>query len=293
MNKIVKMKNKVNIKIELTTSEKQKLRSNKVKINDITNFTIDEIEVLIGASFERAREVYALVEFQMIPSIGIKFAEDLVSMGYYSINELEDKDGAKLIEDFELLKGYWIDPCVEDQFRLVVNYANTKDKSKKWWDFTEERKKFRLENGYSNKRPKKAWYDVLNKLDNTAKKNYKMSNYKLKGVPTFRITNYKKAIEFYIDLLGFSIDWEHRFGKTEPVYMQISKNGLVLHLSENKRYKTGVIIFVETKGIEKFRDSILNRKSKNQIPDILTTNWKTKQMEIEDPFENLLRFNES
>ncbi len=168
MNKIVKMKNKVNIKIELTTSEKQKLRSNKVKINDITNFAIDEIEVLIGASFERAREVYALVEFQMIPSIGIKFAEDLVSMGYYSINELEDKDGAKLIEDFELLKGYWIDPCVEDQFRLVVNYANTKDKSKKWWDFTEERKKFRLENGYSNKRPKKAWHDVLNKLDNTA-----------------------------------------------------------------------------------------------------------------------------
>ncbi len=120
-----------------------------------------------------------------------------------------------------------------------------------------------------------------------------MSNYKLKGVPTFRITNYKKAIEFYIDLLGFSIDWEHRFGKTEPVYMQISKNGLVLHLSENKRYKTGVIIFVETKGIEKFHDSILNRKSKNQIPDILTTNWKTKQMEIEDPFGNLLRFNES
>jgi len=75
--------------------------------------------------------------------------------------------------------------------------------------------------------------------------------------------------------------------------MQISKNGLVLHLSENERFKTGVIVFVETKGIEKFRQSILNAKNENPIPDILTTNWNTKQLEIEDPFGNLLRFNEN
>lgn len=120
-----------------------------------------------------------------------------------------------------------------------------------------------------------------------------MNNYQFKGIPTFRINDYEKAIGFYIDLLGFNIDWEHRFGKTEPIYMQISKNGLVLHLSENERFKTGVIVFVETKGIEKFRKSILDGKSKRQIPEILTTNWKTKQLEIEDPFGNLLRFNEN
>ncbi len=119
-----------------------------------------------------------------------------------------------------------------------------------------------------------------------------MKGYKLKGIPTFRITDYKKAIEFYIDLLGFNIDWEHRFGKTEPIYMQISKNGLVLHLSENVRFKTGVIVFVETTGIEKFRESILNAKNGDLIPTISTTNWNTKQLEIEDPFGNLLRFNE-
>lgn len=120
-----------------------------------------------------------------------------------------------------------------------------------------------------------------------------MENYTFKGIPTFRITDYEKAIEFYIDLLGFKIDWEHKFGEREPIYMQISKNGLVLHLSENVRFKNGVIIFVETKGIEQFRNNILNTKNENLIPDILTTNWNTKQLEIEDPFGNLLRFNEN
>lgn len=120
----------------------------------------------------------------------------------------------------------------------------------------------------------------------------KMEDFNFKGIPTFRITDYKKAINHYIDLLGFSIDWEHRFGETEPIYMQISKNGLVLHLSENARFKTGVIVFVETKGIEKFREHILNTKIENVIPEIITTDWNTKQLEIEDPFGNLLRFNQ-
>jgi len=121
----------------------------------------------------------------------------------------------------------------------------------------------------------------------------KTENYHFKGIPTLRITNYEKALEFYIKLLEFNIDWEHRFNDTEPVYMQISKNGLILHLSENKRFKTGIIIFVETIGIERFRKSILINDTRNTIPDILTTNWKTKQLEIEDPFGNLLRFNEN
>jgi len=61
-----------------------------------------------------------------------------------------------------------------------------------------------------------------------------MHRVEFKGIPTFRILDYKKAIKFYVEYLGFEIEWEHRFGQTEPVYMQISKNGLILHLSENK-----------------------------------------------------------
>ena len=34
-----------------------------------------------------------------------------------------------------------------------------------------------------------------------------MKDFKLKGIPIFRILDYKKAIQFYVDLLGFNIDW--------------------------------------------------------------------------------------
>lgn len=142
------MKNKTNMKLPLTDFEKANLKRNKVKIANILNYTPDELEVLLSLTPERVKEIYALAEFQTVPSIGIKFAEDLVFLGYYSLNELKNKDGAKLTNEYEQKKDYWIDPCVEDQFRLVVNFAKTNDTTKTWWDFTEERKKYRLENGY-------------------------------------------------------------------------------------------------------------------------------------------------
>jgi hypothetical protein len=155
------MKNKTNIKLPLTDIEKANLRKYKIKIANILDFATDELEVLLNVTTERAKEIYALAEFQTIPSIGIKFAEDLVFLGYYSLNELKNKDGAKLTDEYELKKGFWIDPCVEDQFRLVINFANTNDTKKTWWNFTEERKKYRFENGYPASRPKKAWHETI------------------------------------------------------------------------------------------------------------------------------------
>ena len=154
------MKSKTNIKLPLTDTEKASLRKHKIKIANILDFAIDELEVLLNAKNERAKEIYALAEFQSVPSVGIKFAEDLVFLGYYSLNELKEKDGAKLTDEYEQKLGYRVDPCVEDQFRLVVNFANTNDTSKTWWDFTEERKKFRMENGYPKNRPQKAWFET-------------------------------------------------------------------------------------------------------------------------------------
>lgn len=164
------MKSKTNIKLPLTDVEKANLRKNKIKIANILDLATDELEVLLNVTTERAKEIYALAEFQTVPSVGIKFAEDLVFLGYYSLDELKNKNGAKLTDEYELKKGYRIDPCVEDQFRLVVNFANTHDTKKTWWDFTEERKKFRNENGYPKSRPQKSWVEIVgyNKKDKNA-----------------------------------------------------------------------------------------------------------------------------
>lgn len=155
------MKNRSSIKLPLTEVEKAALRKNKIRLANLLDFATDELEVLLNSTPERAKEIHALAEFQTVPSVGIKFAEDLLFLGYYSLSELKNKDGAKLTDEYEQKKGFWTDPCVEDQFRLVVDYANTNDTKKTWWDFTEERKKFRTINGYPANRPQKAWFETI------------------------------------------------------------------------------------------------------------------------------------
>ena len=52
-------------------------------------------------------------------------------------------------------------------------------------------------------------------------------------VPTFRIFSVDKAREFYLDFLGFKVDWEHRFEPNTPLYAQVSLGDCRIHLSEH------------------------------------------------------------
>jgi hypothetical protein len=54
-----------------------------------------------------------------------------------------------------------------------------------------------------------------------------------KTIPILRIFDVTKAKEFYDGFLGFTVDWEHRFDENAPAYLQVSRAGLVLHLSEH------------------------------------------------------------
>ncbi|WP_424002471.1 helix-hairpin-helix domain-containing protein [Maribacter sp. IgM3_T14_3] len=156
------MKNKANIQLDLSDSERKNLRKNKVKKSEILEYACDELAVLLNVSEVRAKEIYALAGFQQIPSIGIEFAKDLIFLGYYKVEELNGKSGAELTDHYEKKKGYKTDPCVEDQFRLAVDFAKNKDYSKKWWDFTNDRKEYRTTVGYPKDRPKINWIEALN-----------------------------------------------------------------------------------------------------------------------------------
>ena len=148
-------------KLILTSSERKSLRNAKIKLSEILEFAPDELEVILDASAARIKIICAMAEFQRVPSVGIKFSEDLIFLGFHSLEELKDQDGAKLLEAFEGKNGYSTDPCVEDQFRLVVAFARNPNISKNWWDFTQERKKYRLENGYPSDRPQTVWHEVI------------------------------------------------------------------------------------------------------------------------------------
>jgi hypothetical protein len=148
-------------KLDLSSAEKQQLKKNGLAIGRLNEFAADEISVLLNTGKQRANEISALITFQTIPSIGPKFAHDLISLGYYSINDLLDKEPAALFDELERKQGFWTDPCVEDQFRLAVHHAQHRGSNKNWWDFTAERKAYRAQYGYPAERPATAWHELI------------------------------------------------------------------------------------------------------------------------------------
>lgn len=146
--------------IEITPTERRLLRKARIKIREVHLHSVKELQSMLNVSKIRAMELCALAEFQSLPSIGIHFACDLISMGYYSLHQLKGKDGAKLVDQYEVQIGAWADPCVEDQFRLVVHYASHPNSHRNWWAFTTERKSFREKNGYPASRPKRPWFEL-------------------------------------------------------------------------------------------------------------------------------------
>jgi hypothetical protein len=151
---------KKTINYRLTLPEKQLLKTKKVSQKMLQDYAPDEIAALLEASPERARELNALTVFQSIPSLGINFAEELISQGYYSLEQLKGKSAIELFNAFERHCGAWADPCVEDSYRLLVYYIETRDETKRWWDFTAERKAYRKEFGFPADRRVKPWYQL-------------------------------------------------------------------------------------------------------------------------------------
>src|SRR5688572_25977770 len=115
----------------------------------------------------------------------------------------------------------------------------------------------------------------------------------LQTIPLVRIFDAQKAKDFYLGFLGFTIDWEHRFDDRAPLYMQVSRDGLMLHLSEHHGdCCPGSTVFVWMTGIDEFHREITSKGYKYLRPGIETTFYDSKCVEVIDPFGNRIRFNE-
>jgi uncharacterized glyoxalase superfamily protein PhnB len=116
---------------------------------------------------------------------------------------------------------------------------------------------------------------------------------KTQVIPILRIFDYKKTIEFYIEWLGFVIDWEHHFEENTPVYMQVSKDGIVLHLSEHHGDASpGAKVFIWCKGLKDYYGELRDKKYKYNRPGIKETFYGSWCVEVHDPFGNRISFNE-
>ncbi len=110
------------------------------------------------------------------------------------------------------------------------------------------------------------------------------------AIPIIRIFSEEKAREFYLDFLGFSIEWEHKFDQNFPLYAQIRRSDLVLHLSEHHGDATpGSNVFVPTEDITAFQRELAGKDYTYAKPGLTELPWGL-HMEIADPFGNRIRF---
>ena len=112
-----------------------------------------------------------------------------------------------------------------------------------------------------------------------------------KVVPILLIFVEVKALEFYVDFLGFKVDWQHRFEANFPLYLQVSLGECVLHLSEHHGDASpGAAVRIQAQGVDVYQQQLLGKAYRHAKPGVEDTPWGTREMSIRDPFGNRLVF---
>lgn len=109
-------------------------------------------------------------------------------------------------------------------------------------------------------------------------------------IPQLRITEADKSRAFYVQGLGFTVDWEHRFGPGYPLFMQLTRAGQTLFLTEHTGdcQPGGAVYFIVPDADALAAQFIGNGiQTTNGIAD---TPWGTREFVLTDPDGNRLRF---
>jgi uncharacterized glyoxalase superfamily protein PhnB len=112
-----------------------------------------------------------------------------------------------------------------------------------------------------------------------------------KVAPVLRIFDEAKALEFYVEFLGFKPGWRHRSAPDRPLYMEVSRDGCVLHLSEHHGdCSPGAALRIETSDVDHYHAELTAKQYRYSRPTIENMPWGSREMAIADPFGNRLTF---
>ncbi|MET0930963.1 MAG: glyoxalase superfamily protein [Aeromicrobium sp.] len=112
------------------------------------------------------------------------------------------------------------------------------------------------------------------------------------AIPMLRVVDEAIARDFYVDYLGFSWDWESRFDASAPLYCQVSRGHLRIHLTGHFGDGTpGTHLFLPVEGIDELHAELAAKQSRHSRPGVETVPWG-RVMSVVDPFSNHLNFTE-
>ncbi len=109
--------------------------------------------------------------------------------------------------------------------------------------------------------------------------------------PIVRIFDESLAKAFYVEYLGFRVEWEHRFEPESPLYMQVVRDRCVLHLSEHHGDASpGAAMRIPVDDVDAFHAELTAKRYKYARPGVEKMPWGTRDMSVTDPFGNRLTF---
>jgi catechol 2,3-dioxygenase-like lactoylglutathione lyase family enzyme len=111
------------------------------------------------------------------------------------------------------------------------------------------------------------------------------------AVPVLRVLDADPAREFYVDYLGFTVEWEHRFEPDLPLYVRVRRGRTVLDLSEHHGDGTGgAVVFVPVEDVGALHAELQARPHPRLRPGIVDDAPGGPTLEVTDPFGNSVRF---
>lgn len=109
--------------------------------------------------------------------------------------------------------------------------------------------------------------------------------------PVLRMFDEAKAREFYVEFLGFTVEFEHRFEPGTPLYMAIALGDCRLHLSEHHGDASpGATVRIGVDELEDYHRQLVDKGYKYARPGLIDTEYGTREITIADGFGNRLVF---
>lgn len=108
-------------------------------------------------------------------------------------------------------------------------------------------------------------------------------------IPTLRITDETRSRAFYVDQLGFRVDWEHRFEPHLPVLLQVSRDGMTLYLSQHAMdCAVGGLVHLFVDHVDDWHAELRGKGVAVELPPT-DQPWGLREMHLVDPDGNRLR----
>jgi catechol 2,3-dioxygenase-like lactoylglutathione lyase family enzyme len=112
-------------------------------------------------------------------------------------------------------------------------------------------------------------------------------------VPILRMFDVAATKRFYVDYLGCTLDWQDG-AEDEPVYMQVSRAGLTLHLSSHHDDGTpGSAVLVHAGDVAALHAELRVRGYPFLNPGLEPGPGGGRELQLIDPASNRIRFFES